>query len=211
MAAEHVPALISSLAPIVHSYGYLAVGGLIFIESFGVSVPGETMLVAAAFFAGVGQLNIALVILTAFLAAVIGNSIGYFIGLKGGRPLVRKYGRYIFLTPKRMLVAETFFKRGGGLVIIFARFVDGLRQVNGIVAGITKMPWLWFTICNLIGAVLWAGTWGVVGYFGGNHIETIYRYGLYVTGIVLVLGAAYIVFRLARRRIIRSGAPRSRS
>jgi membrane protein DedA with SNARE-associated domain len=130
-----LPGIFGSLAPILGSYGYLAVGGLVFLEDFGIPVPGETILIAAAVYACAGQLDIALVVLIGILAAVAEDNVGFAIGHFGGRPLVLRFGRYVFLTEERLDKAETFFARHGGKVVTIARFVEGLRQANGIVAG----------------------------------------------------------------------------
>jgi membrane protein DedA with SNARE-associated domain len=163
-------------------------------------VPGETTLIAAAVFAGFGHLNILLVILIAFIAAVIGDNIGFAIGNFGGRPLVERFGKYVFLTPERLDKAEAFFTRNGGKVVVIARFVEGLRQANGIVAGISDMRWPVFLVYNALGAALWVGLWSMAGYFGGSHIQTIYRYGLDVSVAVIALVAAYIVYRVWYKR-----------
>lgn len=197
---QHVPEFINRLAPIVNQYGYLAVGGLITLEDFGVPAPGETVLIAAAFFAGLGHLNILLVALVGFIGAVVGDNIGFAIGNYGGHPLVERFGKYIFLTPERIAKAENFFNRHGGKVIIIARFVEGLRQANGIIAGLSEMKWLRFIMFNAIGAALWVALWSTVGYFGGNHIETFLHYQLYFTLTVLAAILAYFVYRLIRRK-----------
>lgn len=199
-STQHVPAIITALEPIINQYGYLAVGGLIFVEDFGVPAPGETVLIAAAFFAGTGQLNILLVMLVAFAAAVIGDNVGFAIGDFGGRPLLERFGKYVFLTEKRLDNAEAFFNRHGGKVVIVARFIEGLRQLNGIIAGISEMKWRQFLLCNAVGAALWVGLWSSVGYFGGNHISDIHRYGSYlaITGAAAVIG--YVVYKIMRRR-----------
>lgn len=185
---EHVPSFIAALAPIVSQYGYVGVGGLITLEDFGVPAPGETVLIAAAFYAGLGHLNIFLVLLVGFVGAVLGDNIGFAIGNYGGHPLVERFGKYIFLTPERLGKLEAFFNRHGGKIVMVARFVEGLRQANGIIAGLSEMPWLRFIIFNIIGAALWVGLWSAVGYFGGSHIETFLRYQLYVTiGVVAAL------------------------
>lgn len=200
MAAQHVPAVISALQPTISHYGYFAVAGLVFLEDFGVPVPGETTLIAAAFFAGTGQLNIFVVFLVAFLAAILGDNIGYMIGRFGGHPLVERFGKYLFITPERLTKAEGFFTKHGGKVVVIARFIEGLRQANGIIAGITEMHWLKFLLCNTLGALLWVGTWAAVGYFGGDHIATIYHYGTYVALGALVVGLGYVAFRFIERR-----------
>src|SRR5690242_15863401 len=100
--SPHLPGIFGTLAPVLNSYGYLAVGGLILVEDFGVPAPGETVLIAAAVYAGAGQLNLVLVALIAFLAAIAGDNIGYAIGRFGGHRLVLRWGRYVFLTRERL-------------------------------------------------------------------------------------------------------------
>jgi membrane protein DedA with SNARE-associated domain len=199
MHPEHVPAFIDSLAPIVDQYGYLGVGGLITLEDFGVPAPGETVLIAAAFFAGLGHLNILLVALVGFIGAVVGDNIGFAIGSYGGHSLVERFGRYIFLTPERISKAKRFFNRHGGKVIVIARFVEGLRQANGIIAGLSEMKWARFIGFNAIGAALWVGLWSAVGYYGGSHIDTFLRYQLYFTAAVFGLIVASIIYKAVRR------------
>lgn len=197
---EHIPAVIQSLAPVVNKYGYLGVSGLILLEDFGVPAPGETVLIAAAFFAGLGHLNIFLVALVGFIGAVLGDNIGFAIGNYGGHPIVERFGRYIFLTPERIAKAESFFNRHGGKVIVIARFVEGLRQANGIIAGLSEMKWLRFITFNALGAALWVGLWSAVGYFGGSHINTFLRFQLYITVAVLAAILGTLGYRIYKRK-----------
>jgi membrane protein DedA with SNARE-associated domain len=142
--------------------------------------------------------------LVAFAAAVTGDNIGFAIGHFGGRALALRWGRYIFLTGERLDRAESFFNRHGGKIIVVARFIEGLRQANGIIAGISGMRWLRFLIFNALGAALWVGTWVSLGYLAGNHIGTIYgyitRYSYYALIAAVVLLAGYITRRVLRRR-----------
>jgi membrane protein DedA with SNARE-associated domain len=209
--SQHLPGVLHSLEPALNHYGYLAVVGLVLIEDFGVPVPGETVLVLAAVYAGTGRLNVLLVGLLGFLGAVLGDNIGFAIGHFGGRPLVGRYGRYIFLTPQRVDSASAFFERHGGWIIIVARFIEGLRQANGIIAGISGIHWAKFLIFNTIGAALWVAVWTTVGYLSGDHIDTIYntatRYSTYAAIALGALLLAYIVHRVVRgRRRRASGA-----
>src|ERR1700682_1775228 len=114
MTVTQLPGVFGHVQPLLEHYGYLAVGGLVLVEDFGVPVPGETILIAAAVFAGAGQMNIAVVILVAIAGAIIGDNIGFLIGHFGGRPLVERFGRYIFLTPERLDRTEEFFNRPCG-------------------------------------------------------------------------------------------------
>jgi membrane protein DedA with SNARE-associated domain len=165
-------------------------------------VPGETVLIAASVYAGVGRMNIIAVGLIAVAAAVAGDNLGYLIGRTGGRALALRYGKFVGLTAPRLDRAEEFFDKHGGKVVTVARFLEGLRQANGIIAGITGMHWLKFFAYNLLGAVLWAALWCTLGDLAGNHIGTIYtqitRYSLYV---LIVLGV--VVVALVARHLIR--------
>jgi membrane protein DedA with SNARE-associated domain len=200
---QQLPGVFHALEPALNQYGYLAVVVLVMIEDFGVPVPGETTLVLAAVYAGAGRLNVVLVGLFAFLAAVAGDNIGFAIGHFGGRRLVERYGRYILLTPERLDKATGFFERHGGKVVTVARFIEGLRQANGIIAGITGMHWARFLAFNALGAALWVIVWTAIGYLSGSHINSIYdtatRYSTYLAIAVGVLILAYIAYRLIRR------------
>jgi membrane protein DedA with SNARE-associated domain len=203
-AAPHLPGVLRALEPTLNNYGYLAVAGLVLIEDFGIPVPGETVLILGAVYAGSGRLSIVLVALLGFLGAVIGDNIGFAIGHFGGRRLVERWGRYILLTPERMDKATAFFERHGGKIIVVARFIEGLRQANGIVAGTTGMHWARFLAFNALGAALWVGVWTSIGYFSGSHITSIYNaastYSTYLAVAVGVLIIAVIVRHLVRRR-----------
>lgn len=206
-ATPHLPGVLHSLEPTLNNYGYLAVAGLVLLEDFGVPVPGETVLILAAVYAGAGRLNIVLVGLLAFVAAVIGDNIGFAVGHFGGRPLVERFGRYIFLTPERLNKATAFFERHGGKIVVVARFIEGLRQANGIIAGISGMHWAKFLIFNAIGAALWVAVWCSIGYFSGSHIDSIYntatRYSTYLAiafGVLVLAWIARVVWRRRARR-----------
>lgn len=210
MSAPPLPGILASLAPILNNWGYLAVGGLVLIEDFGIPVPGETVLIAAAVYAGAGRLNVVAVGLIALAAAIVGDNIGYAIGRFGGHRLIDRYGRYILLTPARVERTEAFFARHGGKIVTVARFIEGLRQANGIIAGLSRMHWAKFLAFNALGAALWVATWVTIGDLAGTHIGSIYsaitNAGLYVLIAVAVLIVAQIARHLLRRRRHRSAA-----
>jgi membrane protein DedA with SNARE-associated domain len=210
-----LPGFLDALSSPLQHFGVWAIAFLIMLEDFGIPVPGETILIAGAVYAGAGRLNVVAVGVAGFIAAVIGDNIGFAIGHFGGRALALRWGKYVFLTEERLNKAEAFFDRRGAIVITFARFVEGLRQANGIIAGITGMHWLRFLIFNAIGAALWVGTWVSLGYLAGNHITTIYHYitlySYYVLIALAVLLVGYIAWRMRRRRIRGTPATASRA
>src|SRR5690242_18220052 len=125
----------------LEQYGYLAIVALVFVESFGVPAPGQTIIIVGAAYASRGHLNVAVVAVCAFVAAVAGDSVGYLIGRYGGHALVLRFGRYIRLTKERFVRVERFMGRHGPKIVTIARFIDGLRQFNGVVAGTVELPW----------------------------------------------------------------------
>ena len=207
-ATQHLPGALHALEPTLDHFGYLAVAGVVFLEDFGVPVPGETILILAAVYAGTGRLNIFLVALVGFCGAVLGDNVGFAIGHLGGRRLVLRYGRYVFITPERLDRATEFFERHGGKIIVVARFIEGLRQANGIVAGITGMHWRRFLLFNAIGAALWVGVWTTLGYVSGNHIDAIYAAAIRYSTYLLIAFALLIVVYVARRLRRRAGETR---
>ena len=201
-----LPGFLHALESPLQHYGLWAILLLVLLEDFGVPVPGETILIAGSIYAGAGRLNVVAVGVIAFVAAVFGDNIGFAIGHFGGRALALRWGKYVYLTEERLDKAEDFFNRRGAWIITIARFIEGLRQANGIIAGITGMHWLRFVAFNALGAALWVGTWVTVGYFAGQHITTIYHYltiySYYLLIALAVFVAGYIAVRLRRRRAV---------
>jgi membrane protein DedA with SNARE-associated domain len=208
-----LPGFLQGVAPILNKWGYLAVAGLIGVESFGVPAPGQTLMVAAAIYAGSGRMNIFGVAAVAFVAAVLGDNVGYWIGVRGGRRLIHRFGKYVFITPERLEKAEHFFARRGNRIVLIARFIDGMRQLNGVIAGLTAMPWRTFLMYNAIGAFVWVGWWTGIAYVLGNHIEAIFeighRYMWPAIGVVVLAVATYAYFHIRHIRNKRAKAAAS--
>ena len=210
--AVPLPGFLNSLAGPLDHYGYGAIALLLLLENIGIPVvPGEFAMIAGAIFAGTGRagLNIVLVGVVSVVAAIVGAEIGYLIGRFAGRELILHYGKYVFIKPHHLDRAEAVVDRYGGIVVIIARYIVGLREANGIIAGITQMRSLTFLVFNVLGACAWVATWVTIGYAAGDHIDTIYRdinrYSLYVLIALAVLLVAYIGWRLVRRRSRRAG------
>lgn len=164
---------IDKVQPWLERYGYGAVFGAVGVEGFGIPAPGQTLLIASAVTAATeAAFDIRLLLLAAFIAAVLGSSIGYYIGHKGGRTLLQR----LRVNEQRLERMEQRFKRYGGGLIVFGRFFDGIRQINSVAAGILKMSWWKFTAYNVLGAALWVGCWGLGVYFLDEHWESIFSF-----------------------------------
>jgi len=157
--------------PWLQRYGYGAVLVAVGVEGFGIPAPGQTILEAGAVVAAMpnAPLGIGWLLFVTFVAASLGNSLGYAIGRWGGRSLVHR----LRVDPRRLEKIEAQFNRYGGWIILFARFLDGPRQLNGIAAGALEMPWVRFTVFNLAGAALWTCFWGLGVYYLDLHLDQI--------------------------------------
>ncbi|PWL19134.1 DedA family protein [Falsochrobactrum shanghaiense] len=148
----------------IAAYGALALFLIIYLESFGAPLPGESALIASSLLALHGTLHIEAVLIAVFIGAVLGDCTGYMIGRFGGRRLILRYGSTVKLTPERLKQLEDLFERKGIYVVATARFVVLLRQLNGIVAGTVKMNPLHFLGANIVGAAGWTLVWGLGPY-----------------------------------------------
>jgi membrane protein DedA with SNARE-associated domain len=198
--AKPLPGVFGKLEPTLQHYGYFAVGGVLLLENIGLPLPGETILIAASLYAASGQLNIILVAIIAIIASSAGSAIGYAIGVYGGRPLAERYGKYVFLTGERLDKTEEFFKRRGWAVVMLGRFVEGVRQAAGVIAGISEMNFWRFLTFTVAGATLWVATWTTVGEVAGDHVTTISHYATYIAEGVGVLIVALIIRAVVRSR-----------
>ena len=190
---------------LLHEYGSLAVAAAILLEDFGLPTPGETMLVAGAIAASLGEINIYALLALSFAGAVIGDNIGYGIGRAGGHRLIARYGRRVGIIDERLKHVEAFFDRYGGWVIVLARFVVILRQLNGIVAGTLEMHWLHFLGLNAVGAALWVGFWGILAYSLGkgfkayaDELDALKPF-LFVGAVVIIAVVGFVLWRRYRR------------
>ncbi|MBB5703362.1 membrane protein DedA with SNARE-associated domain [Ochrobactrum daejeonense] len=154
----------SFLQSSIAAYGALALFLIVYFESFGAPLPGESALIASSLLALQGTLHIETVLIAVFVGAVLGDSTGYLIGRFGGRRLLLRYGHLVKLTPERLEQFEKHFDAKGIYVVATARFVVLLRQLNGIVAGSMKMNPLHFLAANVVGAVGWTLVWGLGPY-----------------------------------------------
>lgn len=193
-----VDALLQSIPPLLV---YLLVGGVIGLESLGIPLPGEVMLVGAALLSSRHELAVdpAGVAAAAITGAVIGDSIGYSIGRRFGMPLFDRLGRRFpnHFGPGHIAYAEHLFARWGTSAVFFGRFVALLRILAGPLAGALKMRYSHFLIANVTGAICWAGGTTALVYYAGMAAEHWLSRFSWVALSVAVLGG--VVGTLALR------------
>jgi membrane protein DedA with SNARE-associated domain len=178
-------------------YGLLAIGGLILFESAGLPVPGETALLLGAAAAAQHLLPFWAVILVAVLAAILGDSMGYWVGLRYGLPLLQRYGAWLHISPAQLTAAQTSMQRHGPKVVFFGRFVALLRVLSAFLAGVGQMPYGQFLRYNAFGGIVWTCLIGGIGYLFGQQLPQLERLlhqaGWAATSMVVVVLVATII------------------
>jgi membrane protein DedA with SNARE-associated domain len=198
--------VLGTLEPWIHEYGAVAVFVILTLESFGLPLPGESLLVVAAIVAGRGEISFPALLFSAWAGAVIGDNIGYWIGRELGHKLILRIGGIFGLKPDHLEKVATMFARYGALTVGFARFFNILRQLNGVVAGTLEMDWRRFLLFNAIGGALWVICWTMVGYFLGTHGSDInalvHKLGFIGAIVFSITVVAVLVYVYLRRRIL---------
>jgi len=188
-----------SIDHLIDTYGYWAVFGFVAIESFGIPLPGETALIAAATYAGAThRLSIGVIFAVGAAAAILGDTAGYWIGDKGGYRLLRRYGHYVRFDEPKIKVARYLFARHGGKVVFFGRFVSVLRTYAAFLAGTTRMRYRRFLVFNAAGAIIWSALYSFLAYFAGGFIarfSTPVNIALAVVAVVAVVAGIVILRR----------------
>lgn len=183
------------LQELAQQYGYLAVFIGIAIENTGIPIPGETITLVGGFLAGSGELNYWLVLLSAISGAVLGDNFGYWIGRRGGWPLLMKVASLFNISEQQLGEIKDQFSENAPRAVFFGRFVALLRILAGPIAGLAQMPYSQFFWCNLGGATLWASVTVTLSFFLGRIVplerlvHLVAQFGL----VVLVLVIAWIL------------------
>jgi membrane protein DedA with SNARE-associated domain len=201
------------------TYGYPLLFAIVFAESAGLPVPGETAVLASSLMASRPDhpLDLGWVIAVAVVAAVLGDNLGFEVGRRWARARLAQGKRFLVLTPEGLKAVEGYFERYGTLTVFFSRFVTGLRVVCALAAGTSRMPWVRFFLANVGGAVAWAVAMSLLGYFFGQSWEALHQWmgrgALLILGcVVLLVGLPYLWRRFRRLppgswdRLVRSQA-----
>jgi membrane protein DedA with SNARE-associated domain len=188
------------------SYGYPVLFLGVLLENAGCPVPGESAVLVASFLAspaGGARLHLGWIIAIAFLAAVLGDNLGYWLGRRFARPPILAGRSFLLLTPARLRRLEGYFQQYGLGTVMGARFVAGLRVICALAAGVAAMPFRDFFVGNAVGALLWATAMSLLGFFFGTSWKALHHWlgwgSWIVAGSILVLvGLWYLVVHSRR-------------
>ncbi len=184
---------------LISSFGYIGLGLGMLMEFIGLPFPGEIALGFAGFMVWRGVLEFTPTLVAALGFSWLGSMLAYFLGASLGRPFVLKYGKYGGLDEEKMEKVEEWFSSRRVVVLIFGRFISGVRPLSAYVAGMAGMPWLSFSVLSFIGTALWSTTFLSAGMFLGAKWESMESYsillGLFFFGLSVIL-----IYYLWRRK-----------
>nr|WP_255673929.1 DedA family protein [Komagataeibacter sp. FNDCF1] len=195
--------MLQHLEHLFQHYGYGVIGVIIMLESMGIPLPAETLLISAALYcATTHKMNIAWVAMAAIIGAIMGDNFGYLIGRWLGYPLLERHGRRVGLTAARLQTGRFLFRRYGGIVVCLGRFIAILRVFVALLAGANRMPWGRFVVYNALGGIAWAGGYAYAAYYLGHRITRIsgpVGMTLAACGGVVAVGGVVLLRRHERR------------
>lgn len=183
--------------------GYIALFAIIFSETglmLGFFLPGDSLLVTAGLFAARGEFDIRVIIPLLIVAAVSGNTTGYTIGRRAGRPLFDRPQSRLFRRD-HLVKTQAFYDKYGGITIILAQFMPFARTFAPVVSGVAAMPYRRFATFNVTGAILWITSMSLVGYFLGKSIPGIEKHIEYVVAIVVIVSVLPLVIKYTQHKL----------
>ena len=180
---------------VVRLFGYPGVLLLITLESTLVPIPSEIVMPFAGYMASQGEFSLPVILVINSVGALVGSSVCYWIGVKGGKPFLVKYGKFFLLRQHDIAKTEAFFARHGKKTILIGRFIPVIRHVISIPAGIARMPVRDFLLQTFLGSTVWGGTLIMLGYVVGANWEAFSKSLAHVDHLIaLILVLAVVAF-----------------
>lgn len=198
---------VETLEAFAREYGYGAVFFGICLESLGLPLPGEAIVLVGGFMAGQGDLAFEGVILSASSGAILGNSFGYWLGVYGGWPLLERIAKLFRIDEDRLLDLKQRFANNAGQAVLWGRFVTVLRIFAGPMAGIVEMPFWRFSLFNVMGAILWSITMVSLTFFAGEFVpltqllKWVGQFGVLALGAIAVWFVVPLLWRWLNKRL----------
>ena len=198
-----ISVLFPELQELVSTHGYWMVAFIVALESMGLPLPGETILILAAIYAATEPgFNIWVVIAVAAVGAIVGDNAGYWLGKRYGYALLLRHGSRIGMFEARIKLGQYLFLKHGAKVVFLGRFVALLRILAAFLAGVNHMPWRTFLIANASGGIIWAAVFGVGGYFFGKLLLQLHHTLapiVFAGALAAFFGCGYLVRRYEDR------------
>jgi len=180
----------------VGALGYPGIFFLMFLESSFFPFPSEVVVIPGGYLAAQGELSLPLVVMVAITGSLLGAIFNYYLAFLLGRRLLLRYGRYFFVTRKRLLKVDSFFSEHGEISTFVGRLIPGLRQYISFPAGLGRMNLFKFSLFTALGGGLWVLILAYIGYFVGNNPLLVESYSSLAVKLLLVFSILLVAFYL---------------
>lgn len=192
--------VVQTILQIIAQIGYLGIAALMALESMGIPIPSEVVMPAGGWLAADGTLNLILVTIAGTIGCVVGSAMAYWIGLKGGRAAVKRYGKYVFLNEGHLDSAENWFNKYGAATIFLTRLLPVVRTYISFPAGMAKMKFWPFIILSALGSAIWCFALTYIGYILGPNWNSISgSFNVLTIAVLVGLGVIIVVWYIRRR------------
>ncbi|CAG7624598.1 putative membrane protein [Paenibacillus solanacearum] len=195
------------LIGLIDQYGYIALYGLLALGIVGIPVPDEILMTTVGSLTAGEEplLSFCMSLLVSFCGAMTGMMISYFLGKKVGKPFLYKFGKWVKLTPERLNVAESWFKKYGLWAVAFGYYVPGIRHFTCYLAGVSNVGIWRYLLFAGSGALIWCSTFLTLGHVIGINapviLDMMHQYmGLSITVIVLLIAVAFYIYWRIRKK-----------
>jgi membrane-associated protein len=195
-----------NLVMLIKAAGYLGIALIVFAESgllVGFVLPGDSLLFTAGFLSSQKFLDIYFLIPLIFVAALLGDNVGYYLGHKAGKKILNSEKQGRFFKKENLEKAEDFYKRHGGKTMIFARFIPFVRTFAPVLAGVGRMRYNIFLLFDIIGALLWSAIVTLAGFFLGDLVPNVDQYILLIIFGIIILSLLPSAVLAARQQILK--------
>ncbi len=194
-------AYLDTLLQLMESYGYIAMFIAMALENANIPIPSEVVLGFAGFLISQQIFSFWTTFAVACIAGVVGSIISYWLGSYGGRPLLLKYGKYIFFNERKFRMAEDLFNKYGGIAVIICRCLPGVRTFISFPAGVARYPFWKFILFTIIGTIPWTLLLVWAGSLLGSHWQDLIQYNhIFLMAVIAVCVVVAVVFVWHRRR-----------
>ena len=201
--------LINYITQFISTIGYAGIFVLMTLESMIAPIPSEAVMPFAGFLVASGRFSFSNVIIISSIGSIVGSLVSYYLGYFGGQPLIKKFGKYLFLEEQHLDWTTHFFEKYGTATIFVSRFIPVVRHVISIPAGYAKMDIAQFVIYTFIGATLWNGFLTYVGLRLGENWDIIRSYtkilDIAVIGVIVLGLAVWILLHFRRKAVHKTG------
>ncbi|MBU5443273.1 MULTISPECIES: DedA family protein [unclassified Paenibacillus] len=185
-----------------HDYGYYVLFFGLLLEFIALPFPGETTMAYAGYLSYEGHLLWPALMAVAFIGTTIGMTITYYVGYKLGMPFIRRYGKWVLLSPAKMEKTEKWFEKYGNSLIFIGYFIPGIRHFTGYFSGIIRLPFRKFAMYAYSGALFWVIIFISIGKLFGPHwavaFQVFEKYAMKTIVAACILLAVYLIFRFRK-------------